>query len=478
VAGFVPTPGADRVADLAFDAARRPVSGSLRLGAAAPLPLAFLHDGNGALTNLLAGGASVLSAAHDDLCRPAAAQGEAFLRDALGAVVATERGGARRLWIPDPDDPLRRPLAECDGTGAPVRTYLWSGARLLGFLDATNGLVVAHCDEQGSVVVLSDEGGTLVHAAAYGPFGEDWGSAGENPTPFAWLGSWGVRRIPGAGALGPLHLTAHRLYSPSLRRFLSPDPLGPAGGLNPYAYPGDPLESIDPLGLCAFRAPFEIVARGYDNITAEDWARFGEYWSDVGQVFAGYGDAAWGVANGVYQIIRHPYQTGENIGFAVGSALVDPLGTAQRQWDGFVSSFDDPRSFGQMFGGTLITAATVAAPYASSAGKVGQVGEAASKFGETGTRVFRVYGGKSSPMGKSWTPVDPRTVPNYRKAAGLPPENSGRFLIEGVLDSPEGVIKRGALPIGNNPGGLQEFVVPSPDVHIQILNVQGLNPQF
>ena len=261
VAGSVPAPAADRVTDLAFDAARRPVSGSLRLGAAAPLPLAFLHDGNGALTNLLAGGASVLSAAHDDLGRPAAAQGEAFLRDALGAVVATERGGARRLWIPDPDDPLRRPLAECDGTGAPVRTYLWSGARLLGFLDATNGLVVAHCDEQGSVVALSDEGGTLLHAAAYGPFGEDWGSAGENPTPFAWLGSWGVRRIPGAGALGPLHLTAHRLYSPSLRRFLSPDPLGPAGGLNPYAYPGDPLESIDPLGLCAFETILGGMAR-------------------------------------------------------------------------------------------------------------------------------------------------------------------------------------------------------------------------
>ena len=456
VSGSVPAPAADRVTDLAFDAARRPVSGSLRLGAAAPLPLAFLHDGNGALTNLLAGGASVLSAAHDDLGLPAAAQGEAFLRDALGAVVATERGGARRLWIPDPDDPLRRPLAECDGTGAPVRTYLWSGARLLGFLDATNGLVVAHCDEQGSVVALSDEGGTLVHAAAYGPFGEDWGSAGENPTPFAWLGSWGVRRIPGAGALGPLHLTAHRLYSPSLRRFLSPDPLGPVGGLNPYAYPGDPLESIDPLGLCAFRTPFEIVARGYDNITAEDWARFGEYWSDVGQVFAGYGDAAWGVANGVYQIIRHPYQTGENIGFAVGTALVDPLGTAQRQWDGFVSSFDDPRSFGQMFGGTLITAATIAAPYASSAGKAGQAGSIASQFGGKGTEVFRVWGGKAEQWGHSWTPVDPRTVPNYRYAAGLPAENTGTRLTIGTIKETGPALYRGALRVENNAGGLLE----------------------
>ncbi|MGI6494552.1 MAG: RHS repeat-associated core domain-containing protein [Kiritimatiellia bacterium] len=40
----------------------------------------------------------------------------------------------------------------------------------------------------------------------------------------------------------PLYLTRHRLYSASLQRFLSPDPLGLAGGLNLYAYAeGDPL---------------------------------------------------------------------------------------------------------------------------------------------------------------------------------------------------------------------------------------------
>ena len=485
VAGSVPAPDADRVTALAFDAARRPVSGSLRLGAAAPLPLAFLHDGNGALTNLLAGGASVLSAAHDDLGRPAAAQGEAFLRDALGAVVATERGGARRLWIPDPDDPLRRPLAECDGTGAPVRTYLWSGARLLGFLDATNGLVVAHCDEQGSVVALSDEGGTLLHAAAYGPFGEDWGSAGENPTPFAWLGSWGVRRVPGAGALGPLHLTAHRLYSPALRRFLSPDPLGPAGGLNPYAYPGDPLENIDPLGLCAFRTPFVNIALGWENVTAEDWIHIsgvsqesGGYWYDVGQVFAGYGDALWGVANGLYQTVRHPYQTGQSIGYAIGTTIMDPLGTAQRQWDGFVSSFDDPRSFGKMFGGVLITAATVAAPYASSAGKAGQAGSVASQFGGTGTEVFRVWGGKAEKWGHSWTPVDPRTVSNYRYAAGLPPDNAGINLTIGTIKETGPALYRGALRIGNNAGGLPEWVPMFPKQQIQEITTIPLNPGY
>jgi len=47
-------------------------------------------------------------------------------------------------------------------------------------------------------------------------------------------------------------LTRHRLYSATLNRFLSSDPLGLAGGLNLYAYgEGNPLMYIDPLGLCA-----------------------------------------------------------------------------------------------------------------------------------------------------------------------------------------------------------------------------------
>ena len=58
-----------------------------------------------------------------------------------------------------------------------------------------------------------------------------------------------------------------------------------AGGLNPYAYPAAPLESIDPLGLCSFRAPFEIVARGYDNITAEDWIRVSGLMQGIGGSF-------------------------------------------------------------------------------------------------------------------------------------------------------------------------------------------------
>jgi len=101
-------------------------------------------------------------------------------------------------------------------------------------------------------VTLTDASGAVLHTACYGPNGQDWGTTGTNPTPFAWLGGHGVQRVAVSDHLGPLYLTRYRLYSASLNRFLSADPLGLAGGLNLYAYgEGDPLSYIDPLGLGA-----------------------------------------------------------------------------------------------------------------------------------------------------------------------------------------------------------------------------------
>lgn len=63
-----------------------------------------------------------------------------------------------------------------------------------------------------------------------------------------------IGRMSYAGALtlpeiGMVHLRA-RAYAPNLGRFIQPDPIGTAGGINLYAYAGgDPMNAIDPLGL-------------------------------------------------------------------------------------------------------------------------------------------------------------------------------------------------------------------------------------
>lgn len=46
-----------------------------------------------------------------------------------------------------------------------------------------------------------------------------------------------------------LHYNRFRFYDPALGRFVSPDPIGVAGGKNLYQYVANPIGGVDPLGL-------------------------------------------------------------------------------------------------------------------------------------------------------------------------------------------------------------------------------------
>jgi RHS repeat-associated protein len=51
------------------------------------------------------------------------------------------------------------------------------------------------------------------------------------------------------------HYNWHRYYDPSTGRYLTPDPIGLAGGLNGYGYAGqDPMGAVDPWGLSSVSA--------------------------------------------------------------------------------------------------------------------------------------------------------------------------------------------------------------------------------
>ena len=157
----------------------------------------------------------------------------------------------------------------------------------------------------------------------------------------------------------PLYLTRHRLYSPSLRRFLSSDPVGLSGGLNLYAYAnGNPLAYIDPLGL----SPFDTGVPGF-------FESFGtsEHWRDSWEFYKGEGDAVVSTAVGIYNFVRHPIQTLEGIGGFIGTAIGDPSGTWDTLYNNLLASLSDPRSAGELAGHGLITIGTVMAPFASSA---------------------------------------------------------------------------------------------------------------
>jgi chemotaxis protein histidine kinase CheA len=107
--------------------------------------------------------------------------------------------------------------------------------------------------------------------------------------------------------------------------------------------------------------------------------------------------------------------------------------------------------------------------------------------------VYRTYGEVpqgygvqrgSGPYGESWTQVPLDEVPNVRGDLGLPHFNGGRYVITGRLDDPASVSEiRRALPWeGPNgysqPGGAPEYLIPDAREHIEILRVEGVNPDF
>ena len=62
----------------------------------------------------------------------------------------------------------------------------------------------------------------------------------------------------------------HRTYDPTLGRYLQSDPIGPAGGLNRYAYAGgNPVGAIDPAGLRSNEGDTSVCAY-YENLAASN----------------------------------------------------------------------------------------------------------------------------------------------------------------------------------------------------------------
>ena len=233
----------------------------------------------------------------------------------------------------------------------------------LGFATYANGaLTLAHSDPQGSVIALTDTSGAILHTAAYGPHGQDWGATGTNPTPFTWLGGYGVQTINSDTPLR-LYLTRHRVYSATLNRFLSANPLGLSGGLNLYAYgEGNPLMYIDPLGLSS------------KNVSMS--GGFGQYMSDFGQMLLDYGDVVANTVNGLIGIVMSPSQST----MAAMNALSRPDLILENLWDNIKDAWNSGyRGQGQVFGNALITAATVAAPFASGGGAAAAGGSAAAQ---------------------------------------------------------------------------------------------------
>jgi RHS repeat-associated protein len=121
-------------------------------------------------------------------------------------------------------------------------------------------------DQLGSVIAVSNASGAALSVNSYNEYGIPGSS---NAGRFQYTGQmW----LPEA----QLYHYKARAYAPSLGRFLQTDPILYAGGMNLYAYVGgDPVNAIDPLGLCDVSEPEPDVHQGTcpnPPPPQEDWA--------------------------------------------------------------------------------------------------------------------------------------------------------------------------------------------------------------
>jgi RHS repeat-associated protein len=162
----------------------------------------------------------------------------------LNQRVSKSVDGVTTLFVHDFDNNI---VAEAAASGSLSREYLYWGTNRLALVDMAGGgeeLYYFQNDHLGTPTSLTNTENESVWEAVYAPFGE----AKVN------MYSTVVNnfRFPGQyyDAETGLHYNWNRYYDPSTGRYLTPDPIGLAGGLNLYAYvQNNPVNFVDPMGL-------------------------------------------------------------------------------------------------------------------------------------------------------------------------------------------------------------------------------------
>lgn len=180
---------------------------------------------------------------------------EAGALRSIGATVFTYDGIGRRIHSSGPEGDLHfvydlddRLLAELTGSDASTYQVIRIGESPIAVAYMHQGVrnvLAAHLDAMDRIEQLSDSVGKVRwQRGDEDPFGKSLSSPVADGIAFDGL-------FPGQllEPDGDLAANGARYYSPSLGRYLQTDPLGLAGGINPYAYvASDPLNGFDPDG--------------------------------------------------------------------------------------------------------------------------------------------------------------------------------------------------------------------------------------
>ncbi|POS50485.1 hypothetical protein BJP20_26200 [Escherichia coli] len=118
-----------------------------------------------------------------------------------------------------------------------------------------------HCDHRGLPQALISPEGETAWRGEY----DEWGNLlGEESTQHLQQSL----RLPGQqyDEESGLYYNRHRYYDPLQGRYITQDPIGLKGGWNLYAYPLNPVQRLDPLGLSAALGAGALTGSGYGSL--------------------------------------------------------------------------------------------------------------------------------------------------------------------------------------------------------------------
>ena len=135
---------------------------------------------------------------------------------------------------------------ELDGAGNPVREYAYYPGidQPNAMRRVSDGAVFRYTQEQpGHVSGLVGAGNVVVNTYAYTPWGEPIATQEQVEQPLRYAAREYDKETG-------LYFVRARYFDPRQGRFVSEDPIGLEGGINPYAYAAnDPGNLVDPSGL-------------------------------------------------------------------------------------------------------------------------------------------------------------------------------------------------------------------------------------
>ena len=228
----------------------------------------YTFDANGNLTGRN-DGATTTTYTYDTLNRLIqvgdGSHATTYAYDGHGNRIAKSYDGRTLRYLKDG----RNVLCTYDNSGI-QQYFIHAGGGLLYSADTAGNIQVYHGDPQGSVAAVTDQSEAIIGTYLYDPYGKEVGGTGSLDNPHRYVGIHGVMRDENG-----LYHMQHRYYDPDIKRFLTEDPIGLAGGLNLYRYgAGDPINLIDPSGLkegffTLQKTPYRMGGLTVDPITGQ-----------------------------------------------------------------------------------------------------------------------------------------------------------------------------------------------------------------